>query len=45
MNYTPIARLPFLIQARRSDRWSGESHLIQEKVLRSLLRRAAGTET
>ncbi len=45
MNYTPIARLPFLIQARRSDRWSGESHLIQGKVLRSLLRRAAGTET
>lgn len=45
MNYTPIARIPFLLQVRRTDKWIDRTPLIQEKQLRSLLKRASGTKT
>lgn len=44
MNYTPIARIPFLHQARRTDRWGENTRCLQEMQLKSLLKRAVGTE-
>ena len=44
MNFTPLTRWTFVGRAESTDSWADKSEEIQERMLRSLLRRAAGTE-
>lgn len=44
MDFTPIARPLFIRQSKRCDSWGSRGEEIQRDTLRSLLRRAAGTE-
>lgn len=44
MNFTPIARPFFIRQAKRTDSWDLRTADIQSGLLRSLTRRAIGTE-
>lgn len=44
MDFTPIARLIMNRRARRTESWGSDGKAIQEQVLRSLLRRGAGSE-
>ncbi|MDE7403188.1 MAG: GH3 auxin-responsive promoter family protein [Muribaculaceae bacterium] len=44
MNLTPFARPGFILRARRTDAWAERGVDIQNRVLRSLLKRAANTQ-
>lgn len=44
MNLTPFARPYFILEARRTDKWSSATEDIQRRLLQDLLRRGADSE-